>query len=179
MRRIKILGLILCCSLLMLVCVNVYAINNKKSISTENLELTQEVLDKNLYSKFNIETYTLKEEVAISEERAIDIVKELYGEENKYEFSALGCNMRYRDFNLFSESALKANNKLLEDGFINNIPVYIVQVDGVIRTRVGVDYNEMDEKIAESLKAEQAITRDNVVIDANSGELLFTYIYSK
>lgn len=68
--------------------------------------------------------------------------------------------------NLFSEAAKEKNPKLKNDGYLNVTPVYIVSFKGVNgRGR------------AAHGKQAATYTELNVVVDANSGELLFSFNY--
>ncbi|MBB3111984.1 hypothetical protein FHS18_004052 [Paenibacillus phyllosphaerae] len=72
------------------------------------------------------------------------------------------------DFTVFSENAKKKNQQLAKDGHLNETPVYIVTFKGVdLRSSGGVSRGGKTEHVI--------FHENNVVVDATSGEILFSY----
>ncbi|AIQ11906.1 PepSY domain-containing protein [Paenibacillus durus] len=74
--------------------------------------------------------------------------------------------LTYPYLNAFSESALSKNPKLKAEGFLNQTPVYIVTFKGIN----GVGHAAVGDKVP-------TYNEYNVVIDAVSGEVLFSFTY--
>lgn len=70
----------------------------------------------------------------------------------------------------FSEAAKAKNAQLNRDDYLNNTPVYIVTFKGInLKSMGGVPHG--------SKKQHVIFHENNVVVDANSGEILFSYSY--
>jgi hypothetical protein len=59
---------------------------------------------------------------------------------------------------------------LKKDGFLNNTPVYIVSIKGL-------NFPPKGGHAVESKLKRLTLHENNVVVDANSGEILFSYSY--
>ncbi|MDQ6418900.1 hypothetical protein RB620_05540 [Paenibacillus sp. LHD-117] len=78
--------------------------------------------------------------------------------------------MTYQNWGEFSEAALSKNDQLRKDGYLNKTPIYIVNYKGIKVPSLGGQIR--------GGKAEKVIfTEKNVVLDAKSGEILFTFSY--
>lgn len=70
-------------------------------------------------------------------------------------------------FNLFSDAAKEKNLELKEGGFLKDTPVYIVTFKGI--TKKGHGFFKGQEPVVNH--------EFNVVVDANSGEVLYAFTY--
>lgn len=73
------------------------------------------------------------------------------------------------NFAAFSEAAKEKNPRLKEDGLLIDTPVYIVTFKGI--TKIGHNAYSKLNRAATMLK------EYNVVVDANSGEVLYAFSY--
>ncbi|RAU92730.1 hypothetical protein [Paenibacillus sp. YN15] len=105
----------------------------------------------------------------ISEEEAINLALK-YCDALKPDPSNIAVEyqlMTYSNFHEFSEAAKSKNQKLKEEGYLNNTPVYIV-------TLKGLNFPSMGGR-AQGSKIQHIILHEkNVIIDADTGEILFT-----
>jgi len=108
-------------------------------------------------------------EPAISEAKAIDLASQYA---DVYANTAKSIVAEYHlmtndQFYLFSESAKEKNPKLKKDGILCDTPVYIVSFKGINR----VGHNSFGGK-------EPTVFQEfNLVVDANSGEILYGFSY--
>lgn len=78
--------------------------------------------------------------------------------------------MPYTDFTAFSQSAKEKNARLRSNGYLNNTPVYTVTFKGLNFQSVGGSFRGGEIEHV-------TLHENNVVIEANSGEILFSYSY--
>lgn len=69
-----------------------------------------------------------------------------------------------------SEAAFSKNEQIKKDGSLNKTPVYIVTIKGL-------NFPSMGGRAYGSKVEPMKLHEKNVVLDANSGEVLFTYSY--
>lgn len=89
-----------------------------------------------------------------------------------YAAEAKSINAEYhaltnKNFTLFSEKAKEKNGKLKKDGYLNDTPVYIVTFKGITKKAHGSRLHPNPPDFHEY----------NLVIDANSGEVLYGFSY--
>ncbi|MCD9022086.1 PepSY domain-containing protein [Cohnella silvisoli] len=105
---------------------------------------------------------------ALSNDQAISIASKYapgYAKEAN-EINAEYQLMTNNQFALFSDAAKEKNPKLNEEGFLKDTPVYIVTFKGIT-------------KKGHALRGQEPVVNHefNVVVDANSGEVLYAFTY--
>lgn len=110
--------------------------------------------------------------VKITKDQAIDIAKEFFPEnaESKNIKAQLNA-MTNKGFKMFSPTALEKNPTLKEKGYLDNAPVWIVSCKGLTIHRSGGTMLDSEQKKA------NPHTEENVVIDAITGEPLYTFSF--
>lgn len=134
-------------------------------------ESTDETLiDSSFLKQHNMSLKKPNTVAILSEEDAIKAASEYF----QIAASAKSIKVEYHlltspSINSFSESALNKNEKLKKEG-LNGTPVYIV-------TFKGVEFPSAGGSIRGGKIQHVTFTENNVVVDANSGEVLFSFSY--
>jgi len=125
-----------------------------------------------LKQKMDIDIADLQDTPKITEEQAIEAAK------NAFPDLAISTNikvqkniMTYKGTTLFSDAELSKNPPLKEKGYIDNMPVWIVSFKGLKIFRAGIS-TTTDELRRKSMHEEE-----NVVVDAETGEALYSFTY--
>lgn len=150
---------ILICSIVTL-SLSTYA-NKKDSIQSADLE---KYLNASIEKSSGTPRITRDEAINIARKDFLDV-------KDSTKIKAQYNLMTYKDFTAFSEEELTKNPKLKAIGHLQKAPVWIVSFKGLNITRSG-GVNITDEQ-----KKQTAHTEENVVIDAETGEPLFSFSF--
>lgn len=123
-------------------------------------------IDSGFLKQFNIKLKKPGVKAVISEDDALKAASTYF----PLAASAKSIKIEYQqltapDINSFSENALNKNGKLKEEG-LNGIPVYIITFKGVAFPSAGGGKGN-----------HVTFTENNVVVDATTGEVLFSFSY--